>query len=241
MKCLSILFAMLLLAAPAWAGQHPCAICSVEQARLHLEECELSQEWQEETYFFCAQGCLDRFKQDPASWAERLLALQVKTDRVPDTLPAFKLPLEPVGSVSSQDVEGRVLVLNYWASWCAPCMNEMPELVKLQEELGPRGVSVLGFNYDETAERHRRTVKQLELNFPSFFANDPQVKEFLDKLGPADLLPTTYLVDTQGKILQRLQRATTLEELRTLIEPHLPKEEGDEVGQAQTQGSVVPS
>lgn len=232
---------LLLVLAPAWGEQHPCVVCSVEQARIHAEECELSRTWQETVYYFCAQGCLDRFQAEPERWAEGLAALQGKSAKQPTSLPPFKLPLEPIGSVSSQDVEGQVLVLNYWASWCAPCMEEMPDLIKLQEQFGQRGLSVLAFNFDESPEKHRQTVQRLKLNFPSFFAEDKQVRKLLDQLGPADVLPTTLVVDKEGQIVKRLPQATTLEELQQLVQPLLPQQESSEVSQVEPRGSVVPS
>lgn len=241
MRPTATLIFLLLLITTAWAAEQPCVICSVEQSRLHTEQCDFSSSFEGETYYFCNANCEKRFHEGPAEWAERFAALDRTPPPTAGKLPKFKLPLEPIGSVSSADIEGKVVVLNYWASWCAPCMKEMPDLVALQDKFGPRGLTVLAFSFDKTRAAHQETAQKLGLNFPSFYAKAPEVKAFLDKLGPVEAIPVTLVVDGDGKIVNRILRPTTLEELTEIVQPLLPTEEVGKVSRAETKGSVVPS
>jgi peroxiredoxin/YHS domain-containing protein len=216
---LTLLF-LLLTFTPALAGDEACAVCSVEQQRYHLESCKLSTSFEGKDYHFCQRACLQKFQQNPSQWAAKFGALdtEVKTSAM---LPAFRFPLEPLGSLSSQDLQGKVLVLNLWATWCGPCKEEMPDLVRLQDQYRDRGVTVVALSFDRTKEAHRKGVAELGLNFPSIYADQPAVQEFLDKLGQVSAIPVTFIVDTEGRIVKRIEGKTELSKLVEEIEPLL--------------------
>jgi|GEM_PF-1219798 len=231
-------------ASPALAEQAPCAVCSTEQQRLHEEDCSLSETWEGEKFYFCQSRCRDTFMEDPQSWSTRFLALRdskaaKEQIQVGDEMPRFRLPLEPIGSIGTEDLADKVVLINGWASWCAPCMEEMPALIKLQDELRDQGLVVLGLSFDKTREKHRETVAEKGFNFPSVYADQPEVQKFLESLGEFEAIPFTLIVDRDGKLVERLDRPGTYEEFQELLKPHLlPTEEVPE--QANT-GSVVPS
>lgn len=235
---------LLLNATPVSAEQAPCAVCSTEQSRLHEEECSLSETWEGHKFYFCQRRCRDTFMEAPESWSERFLALRdskAAQDQIEvgDEMPRFRLPLEPIGSIGTEDLAGKVVLINGWASWCAPCMEEMPALIKLQEELKDQGLVVLGLSFDKTREKHRETVAEKGFNFPSIYADQPEVQKFLESLGEFEAIPFTLIVDRDGKLVERLDRAGTYQEFQELVKPLLlPPEEASE--QANT-GSVVPS
>ena len=235
----SILIAVLLvIVMPAWAADEACVICSVEQSRYHLESCELSTEWEGKTYHFCEVACLQKFNDNPREWAAKFGALN-KELKTAETLPSFRFPLEPVGSLSSEDLAGKVLLLNLWATWCGPCMEEMPDLVRLQDEYGDKGVAVIGLSFDKTKDAHRKGVQDLRLNFPSIFADQKAVQDFLNELGPVSAIPVTFVVDGQGKIVQRLEGKNDFAKFVEVVEPLLPEPEGS--GEEANRGSVAPS
>lgn len=228
----------------ALAELAPCAICSTEQGRIHNEDCSLSESWNGDTFYFCQSRCLSAFKEDPASWATRFAALQ-KSDSSKDgiaegdSLPRFRLPLEPVGSISTEDLIGKVVLINGWAGWCAPCLEEMPALIKLQEEFRENGLVVLGLSFDKSREKHRAAVAEQKLNFTSIYADQPEVQEFLKSLGKFEAIPFTLVVDQDGKLVKRLNQAATYEEFRGLVEPLLIEQESPP--EEANSGSVVPS
>lgn len=238
MRTLKLCLALLMLSQIAFAADQACVVCSVEQARYHLEDCEHKSEWNGESFYFCQQACKDRFDAEPEAWSKKFAALD-KGPQAPTQLPAFKFPLEPLGSLSSEDLAGKVLVLNLWATWCGPCSEEMPDLVKLQEEYGDKGLVVLALSFDKTKAAHSKGVKALGLNFPSIYADQEAVAEFLAKLGPVSAIPITFIVDTQGRIVERIDGKSTYDRFVKTVEPLLPQTEAPK--QTSRRGSVAPS
>lgn len=234
-----ILFlAFLAMLTPAWAGDEACVVCSAEQARYHLESCELSTSFEGHTYHFCEQACLDKFNENPQKWSARFAALE-RVQKTPESLPTFRFPLEPIGSLTSQDLAGKVVLLNLWATWCVPCAEEMPDLVRLQDEYGDKGLAVIALSFDKTREAHRKGVQDLKLNFPSIYADQKAVSDFLTELGQVSVIPVTFVVDSHGKIVRRLEGKTDFATFVESIEPLLPGPKGGKP--EASHGSVAPS
>jgi thiol-disulfide isomerase/thioredoxin len=93
------------------------------------------------------------------------------------------------------DLRGKVLVVNFWASWCLECRPEMPVLERLHRELAPRGLAVVGVNAREAPEAVRRYAKDLALTFPIVLDQDGQINAAYGVVG----LPTTFLVGRDGR------------------------------------------
>ena len=235
---------LLCLMSPALAELKPCAVCSTEQGRIHQEECSLQKEVEGQKYFFCQASCQKIFLEEPKSWASRYQALLNSSDTKKteiaegDSLPRFRLPLKPIGSISTEDLLGKVVLINGWASWCAPCMEEMPHLVKLQEELKEQDLVVIGLSFDKSEKKHQETVSALGLNFPSIYADQPEVQEFLQSVGEFKVVPFTIIVNKDGKLVKRLNESATYDEFKRLVEPLLEKKKPK---QEASTGSVVPS
>ena len=239
-----VAFLLIFGASPALAERAPCTVCSTEQSRVHEEECSFSETWDGNTFYFCQSRCRDTFMEDPESWSNRFLALREAKGakdqiEVGDELPRFRLPLEPIGSIGTEDLADKVVLINGWASWCAPCMEEMPALIRLQDELKDQGLVVLGLSFDRTREKHRETVAEKGFNFPSIYADQPEVQKFLESLGEFEAIPFTLIVDRDGKLVERLDRAGTYEEFQELVKPLLSP--GEEASEQANTGSVVPS
>lgn len=103
--------------------------------------------------------------------------------------------------VTAGQLEGQWLVLNYWAEWCAPCRNEIPELNRLAEQVRGRPVQVLGVNFDALqGEALRKAAEALGVRF-RVLAQDPAARY---QLPGNPVLPVTYIVDDQGRLRERL-------------------------------------
>ncbi|MGM0738560.1 MAG: TlpA family protein disulfide reductase [Bacteroidota bacterium] len=100
--------------------------------------------------------------------------------------------------VRLSDFDGQIVVLNLWATWCPPCRDEVPSLIRLQEEFGGRGVQVIGVSLDENGARRKVTdfAQSFGVNYP-VPVDDGTVR---GKYGPLSVIPTTYIFDAQRHI-----------------------------------------
>ena len=102
------------------------------------------------------------------------------------------------------DWRGKVLVVNFWATWCAPCVEEMPDLQSVRDEYSARGVEVLGVGIDN-AKNVAEFRDKLRIRFPLFVAGAGG-SELAKALGnQAGVLPYTVLVSRDGRVVQRQQ------------------------------------
>ena len=99
--------------------------------------------------------------------------------------------------VKASDFEGKVVLLNFWATWCGPCRMEIPSLIELQRRHADRGLVVLGVSMDEGGPGAVRPfVKQAGVNYPVAMANDAVLKTF----GGIEAIPTSFVIDRSGRI-----------------------------------------
>ncbi len=108
---------------------------------------------------------------------------------------------------------GKVVVLNFWASWCAPCQSEMPRFAAWQKEFGPQGLQILGVSMDDDAEVARKLSIQLGVNYPVVMGDARLGMLYGGVLG----LPVTYLIDRHGLVNGRLQGETDLNAMESRI------------------------
>jgi peroxiredoxin len=112
---------------------------------------------------------------------------------------------------------GKVVLLNFWATWCAPCQIEMPRFVAWQTEYGSRGLRVIGISMDDDPELARKLYKRLRLNYPVMMGNEKIGELYGGVLG----LPVTFLIDSRGEVRAQFQGETDLnameEQLKALL------------------------
>jgi len=97
-----------------------------------------------------------------------------------------------------EDYRGRVVLVNFWATWCEPCRAEMPSIERLRADLGDRPFSVLAINLAEPRSRIEKFLAAMPLGFPVLLDRDTAVA----KAWRARILPATYLVDRNGRVRQ---------------------------------------
>lgn len=118
--------------------------------------------------------------------------------------PAPKLVLKDLQGQTRQlsDLRGQVVVLNFWATWCAPCVEELPRLVTLQREFNGRGVQVIGASADDDEARDlvAERARELELNFPVWLG---ATTGDMESFGLPGRLPGTVVLGRDGAILAR--------------------------------------
>jgi cytochrome c biogenesis protein CcmG/thiol:disulfide interchange protein DsbE len=101
--------------------------------------------------------------------------------------------------VDLHDFQGKILVLNFWATWCAPCVEEMPSLVDLQRRLGPKGITVVGVSVDVSGDAYRRFLKDHQIDFLT--VRDPDHKS--SDLYGSFKFPETYIIDRNGVVRRK--------------------------------------
>lgn len=98
------------------------------------------------------------------------------------------------------DFKGKVVVLNFWASWCAPCVEEAPSLNHLQERIARRGGVVIGVSIDDDPDNYEKFLKDFGVPFPTW--RDPSSKVMHD-YGTVRI-PETYIIDRHGRIARKI-------------------------------------
>lgn len=135
----------------------------------------------------------------------------------PKPLPGFTVQTLDGATVRTTDLKGKVLIVNFWATWCPPCRAEIPDLVALQEKYKDRLV-VLGISMDETApEEVRAFARTHQINYPVAMAT-PAILTAYPNMSS---LPTSFIVDREGRVVQKyygmLNAARTEREARVLL------------------------
>ena len=96
------------------------------------------------------------------------------------------------------DYKGKVILLDFWATWCGPCKYEIPGFVELQEQYGQQGLQVIGVSVDDTVEKLRPYVKEFKMNYPVL--QGLHHDDIQDAYGPLWGIPVTTIISRDGKI-----------------------------------------
>jgi len=110
-------------------------------------------------------------------------------------------------------LRGEVVLLNFWATWCAPCQLEMPRFVAWQRQYGPGGLRVVGISMDDDPALARKVYAKLKVNYPVAMGDEQLGELYGGVLG----LPVTYLIDTNGEVQAEFHGETDLDAIEAQI------------------------
>jgi len=123
--------------------------------------------------------------------------------------------------------KGKVVLVNFWATWCEPCQVEIPWLIEIQQKYADKGFTILGIDVDDEGkdavvpfvakERFNVNGQKLPMNYPILLGNDATAGKFGGLLG----YPTSFLISRDGKIVKKVQGLISYEELTKAIESQL--------------------
>ena len=137
--------------------------------------------------------------------------------------PAWKLNGLDGKAVQSADFKGKVVVFNFWATWCPPCVREIPDFVEVQKEFKDKGVVFIGVSVDKPAAEKKTTAKvksfveKMKINYPIVWGDNKVDKDY----GGITNIPHTYVVDKKGVIrashLGMISKKDLLKSLKPLL------------------------
>lgn len=103
-------------------------------------------------------------------------------------------------TVDIKDFRGKVVLVVFWATWCQPCMQEVPSLISLQKEFSPKGFSVIGLSVDQDGTAAvNRVISRTGMNYPVAMATSKITHDFGGIIG----IPTAFMIDRNGNVVKR--------------------------------------
>jgi|GEM_PF-231660 peroxiredoxin len=135
--------------------------------------------------------------------------------------PDFSLPTLEGDTYSLSNSRGNVVVVNFWATWCPPCREEIPDFIRLQEEYKDQGLTIVGVSLDEEGfDVVRPFAEQYDFNYPVVVDDGTAAAAY----GPIAVMPTTFLVDRKGLVRYYAPGMLTSEGLRPVLTQMLNEE-----------------
>lgn len=132
--------------------------------------------------------------------------------------PAWKLNDLSGHEVSSDQFKGKVVVLDFWATWCVPCIGEIPGYIELQKKYGAQGLVIVGVSVDQKGpEVVAKFAKTKGMNYTIVMADDAVA----DAFGGLQAIPTTFLINREGRIVHRKVGAMPHAEYEKLVQQAL--------------------
>jgi peroxiredoxin len=149
---------------------------------------------------YSLKGHFSQNEKSPAAVVEtKVNKLGIETPKRKTIAPEFVLE-DPAGKqVSLRELRGKIVFLNFWATWCLPCIEEMPAIEKLHQKLVEHGLVVLAVNFQEGPERVKDFFTEQNLTFTALLDRDGKVAELYQVWG----LPVSVVINKRGEIVGR--------------------------------------
>jgi thiol-disulfide isomerase/thioredoxin len=147
-----------------------------------------------------------------------LPSLCAGADFKPGPAPVWTLKDVDGKAISSEQLKGKVIVLDFWATWCGPCRSEIPGYIELQKQSGPAGLAIVGVSLDRGGPAVvKKFIADLKINYQIVMGDD----QIADAFGGVEAIPTTFIIDRNGTIRYRKVGAMAPEEFAAVLTPYL--------------------
>lgn len=171
-----------------------CVVCVVKEGAKEEEPVKSVRTYNGVEYYFCSEKCVAAFDADPAAYVP---------PELPYPAPKFAVKQLTGEAVALDSLRGKVTLLDFWATWCAPCLKSMPELQALHVKYGKRGFGVLGVSIDEgdpakVTPKVKKFVAAKKISYP--IAIDDDMKPAWEAYR-VKAVPAAFLIDREGRVV----------------------------------------
>lgn len=194
-----------------------CHVCRVHEGETEAEAVVATAEYDGHTHGFCSTACRDTFLEAPASYLPPVF---------PRPAPDFVMLGLDGAEVSSDAFRGKVMLLDFWATWCPPCVADLPKLTRLNERYAEEGLVIVSLSIDEgdtAARKVERMVKRRKARHPVFL--DATDTPAWTAYG-VRVVPSQYLIDADGRIVAQWSGKIDL----AIVEAEIARVLGREAG-----------
>ena len=166
-----------------------CTVCSTNGESHGPEKPAAGVRYKGKSFYFCSTKEVSTFKSDPEAFVPPVL---------PRPAPKLSGTLLDGSSVNLDAYKGKVVLIDFWATWCKPCVDAMPHISKLAKEFGDKGFTVLGVSIDEEPNKVAPFVKKRKIEYPIVLDDKktPSWQSF-----KVSGIPALFLVDREGQII----------------------------------------
>ncbi|MFQ5867738.1 MAG: TlpA disulfide reductase family protein [bacterium] len=163
----------------------------------------------------CSSGCEVKTEREEIGKLEE----EIKAEKEWGNAPDFTLSKLDGNSLTLSDFKGKVIILNFWATWCPPCRMEIPDFVELYEKYKDEGLLIIGVNLDGGDSRSvKQFLEKYKINYPIVLGNVKVTEDY----GGIRAIPTTFVIDRNGNIREKYvgyrPRATFEDQAKKLLE-----------------------
>ena len=145
-------------------------------------------------------GILFLFSQDTLislSQRDALKKVLVDIDKTPD----FTLTSLNDSVYTLRELEGKVVLINFWATWCGPCRMEIPEFNELYKNYHEKGLEILGISVSDNKKKLKNFTKSFAVNYPILYGSPREMNKIMQDYGGVYAVPSSFLIDKSGKMI----------------------------------------